>query len=87
MHACFHYTYNVCNLFHVKNPIAHVEHEASTSKIGEYHLFYFQKGIDPEKATIAIINGFCRVVFNEIPLEFSTKVNQLMNLKLEGSVE
>ena len=44
-------------------------------------------GIDPKKAKTTIINGFCRVVFNEIPLEFPTKVNQLMNLKLEGSVE
>jgi len=71
----------------VKNPTARVEHEASTSKIGEDQLFYFQqRGIDPEKAVAAIINGFCRVVFNELPLEFAAEVNQLMSLKLEGSV-
>ncbi|KAL4182793.1 hypothetical protein AMTRI_Chr11g152030 [Amborella trichopoda] len=71
----------------VMNPTARVEHEASTSKIGEDQLFYFQqRGIDHEKAVAAIIGGFCRDVFNELPLEFSAEVNQLMSLKLEGSV-
>lgn len=71
----------------VKDPTARVEHEASTSKIGEDQLFYFQqRGIDPEKAVAAIIGGFCRDVFNELPLEFAAEVNQLMSLKLEGSV-
>ncbi|KAL2649637.1 hypothetical protein R1flu_017765 [Riccia fluitans] len=71
----------------VKDPTARVEHEASTSKIGEDQLFYFQqRGIDVEKAVAAIIGGFCRDVFNELPLEFAAEVNQLMSLKLEGSV-
>lgn len=71
----------------VKEPTSRVEHEASTSKIGEDQLFYFQqRGIEAEKAVAAIIGGFCREVFNELPLEFSAEVNQLMKLKLEGSV-
>jgi len=71
----------------VKNPSARVEHEASTSKIGEDQLFYFQqRGIDAEEAVGVIISGFCREVFNELPLEFAAEVNQLMSLKLEGSV-
>ncbi|CAI5483446.1 unnamed protein product [Closterium sp. Yama58-4] len=71
----------------VKDPTARVEHEASTSKIGEDQLFYFQqRGIDAEKAVGMLISGFCREVFNELPLEFASEVNQLMSLKLEGSV-
>jgi Fe-S cluster assembly protein SufB len=71
----------------VKNPSARVEHEASTSKIGEDQLFYFQqRGIDPEAAVGVIISGFCQEVFQELPLEFAAEVNQLMSLKLEGSV-
>lgn len=71
----------------VKNPSARVEHEASTSKIGEDQLFYFQqRGIDHEQAVAAMIGGFCRDVFDQLPSEFSAEVNALMNLKLEGSV-
>jgi FeS assembly protein SufB len=71
----------------VREPSARVEHEASTSKIGEDQLFYFQqRGIDVEDAVGMIISGFCREVFNELPLEFAAEVNQLMSLKLEGSV-
>ncbi|CAI0474651.1 unnamed protein product [Linum tenue] len=71
----------------VKNPTARVEHEATTSKIGEDQLFYFQqRGIDYERAMAAMISGFCRDVFNELPDEFGAEVNQLMSLKLEGSV-
>ncbi|MCD7451045.1 UPF0051 protein abci8, chloroplastic [Datura stramonium] len=70
-----------------KNPTARIEHEATTSKIGEDQLFYFQqRGIDYEKAMAAMISGFCRNVFNELPDEFGAEVNQLMSLKLEGSV-
>ncbi|CAK9175722.1 unnamed protein product [Ilex paraguariensis] len=70
-----------------KNHTARVEHEATTSKIGEDQLFYFQqRGIDYEKAMAAMISGFCRDVFNELPDEFGAEVNQLMSLKLEGSV-
>lgn len=71
----------------VRDPTAVVEHEASTSKIGEDQLFYFQqRGVDAEQAVGAIIGGFCRDVFNELPLEFAAEVNELMSLKLEGSV-
>ena len=71
----------------VKEPNSRVEHEASTSKIGEDQLFYFQqRGIEAEEAVGMIINGFCKEVFNELPMEFAAEVNQLMNLKLEGSV-
>eukprot|EP00197_Chlamydomonas_leiostraca_P003843 CAMPEP_0202865926 /NCGR_PEP_ID=MMETSP1391-20130828/6699_1 /ASSEMBLY_ACC=CAM_ASM_000867 /TAXON_ID=1034604 /ORGANISM="Chlamydomonas leiostraca, Strain SAG 11-49" /LENGTH=533 /DNA_ID=CAMNT_0049545817 /DNA_START=98 /DNA_END=1699 /DNA_ORIENTATION=+ len=71
----------------VREPSAVVEHEASTSKIGEDQLFYFQqRGVDAEKAVGAIISGFCREVFNELPLEFAAEVNELMSLKLEGTV-
>ncbi|KAI5656803.1 hypothetical protein M9H77_25596 [Catharanthus roseus] len=69
------------------NPTARIEHEATTSKIGEDQLFYFQqRGIEYEKAMAAMISGFCRDVFNELPDEFGAEVNQLMSLKLEGSV-
>ncbi|KAF3790590.1 UPF0051 protein [Nymphaea thermarum] len=72
---------------YIQNPSARVEHEASTSKIGEDQLFYFQqRGIDNEKAVAAIIGGFCKDVFNELPLEFAAEVSQLMSLKLEGTV-
>ncbi|KIY95500.1 hypothetical protein MNEG_12463, partial [Monoraphidium neglectum] len=71
----------------VREPSAVVEHEASTSKIGEDQLFYFQqRGIEVEDAVGVIISGFCREVFNELPLEFAAEVNELMSLKLEGSV-
>ncbi|XP_010481751.1 PREDICTED: putative UPF0051 protein ABCI9 [Camelina sativa] len=71
----------------VKNPSARVEHEASTSKIGEDQLFYFeQRGIDHERALAAMISGFCRDVFNKLPDEFGAEVNHLMSIKLERSV-
>jgi len=71
----------------VRDPSARVEHEASTSKIGEDQLFYMQqRGMDMEEAVGMIISGFCREVFNELPMEFAAEVNQLMSLKLEGSV-
>lgn len=69
------------------NSTARIEHEATTSKIGEDQLFYFQqRGIDYEKAMAAMISGFCMDVFNELPNEFGAEVKQLMSLKLEGSV-
>jgi FeS assembly protein SufB len=71
----------------VKNPTARVEHEASTSKIGDDQLFYFQqRGIAPDKAMAAMISGFCRDVFNELPDEFGAEMNGLMSIKLENSV-
>jgi Fe-S cluster assembly protein SufB len=71
----------------VQNPTAQVEHEASTSKIGEDQLFYFaQRGISPEDAVSMIISGFCREVFNELPMEFAAEADKLMALKLENAV-
>ena len=71
----------------VRNPSAIVEHEASTSKISEDQLFYFQqRGVAMEEAVALIIGGFCKEVFNELPQEFSAEVSGLMSLKLEGSV-
>ena len=71
----------------VKNSTAQLEHEASTSKIGEDQLFYFaQRGINPEEAVSMIINGFCRDVFQQLPMEFAVEATKLLGLKLEGSV-
>ena len=71
----------------VQNSTAQVEHEASTSKIGEDQLFYFaQRGISPEDAVSMIISGFCREVFNELPMEFAAEADKLMALKLENTV-
>ena len=71
----------------VRNPTARVEHEASTSKIGEDQLFYFaQRGIGAEAAVSMIINGFCKEVFQQLPMEFAVEATQLLGLKLEGSV-
>lgn len=78
---------NTYPYINVRDPSARVEHEASTSKIGEDQLFYCQqRGIDMEAAVAMIISGFCQEVFNELPMEFAEEVNQLMSLKLEGSV-
>jgi Fe-S cluster assembly protein SufB len=64
-----------------------VEHEASTSKIGEDQLFYFsQRGISPEDAISMMISGFCKDVFNQLPMEFAVEADKLLSLKLEGSV-
>ncbi|OGA04066.1 MAG: Fe-S cluster assembly protein SufB [Betaproteobacteria bacterium RIFCSPLOWO2_02_FULL_62_17] len=69
------------------NPAAMVEHEASTSKIGEDQLFYFaQRGIGAEEAVSMIINGFCKDVFQQLPMEFAVEATKLLGLKLEGSV-
>ena len=71
----------------VGNPTGQVEHEASTSKIGEDQLFYFQqRGIDVEEAVSAIINGFVKEVYDELPMEFAVEATKLLGLKLEGSV-
>lgn len=71
----------------VRNPTAQVEHEASTSKIGEDQLFYFaQRGINAEAAVSMIINGFCKDVFQQLPMEFAVEATQLLGLKLEGAV-
>ena len=71
----------------VQNSTAKVEHEASTSKIGEDQLFYFsQRGIGSEEAISMIINGFCKDVFTQLPMEFAVEATKLLGLKLEGSV-
>ena len=71
----------------VQNSTTKIEHEASTSKIGEEQIFYFlQRGISLEQAIGLIISGFCREVFTELPLEFAVEADRLLSLKLEGSV-
>ena len=71
----------------VRNDSATVEHEASTSRIGEDQLFYFaQRGIGAEEAISMIINGFCKDVFRQLPMEFAVEATQLLGLKLEGSI-
>jgi Fe-S cluster assembly protein SufB len=70
-----------------ENPTAKVEHEASTSKIGEDQLFYFaQRGISSEDAISMLISGFCKDVFNQLPMEFAAEADKLLSLKLEGTV-
>nr|YP_010156047.1 Iron-sulfur cluster assembly protein SufB [Cumathamnion serrulatum]QQY85262.1 Iron-sulfur cluster assembly protein SufB [Cumathamnion serrulatum] len=71
----------------VQNPYSKVEHEASTSKIGEEQIFYFlQRGINIEDAVSLMINGFCKEILNELPMEFAMEADRLLNLKLEGTV-
>ncbi|MEM7771593.1 MAG: Fe-S cluster assembly protein SufB [Cyanobacteria bacterium P01_E01_bin.6] len=71
----------------VQNNTAKVEHEASTSKIGEDQLFYFlQRGISAEDAVSMMISGFCKDVFSQLPMEFAVEADRLLALKLEGSV-
>jgi len=71
----------------VKNSSAHMEHEASTSKIGEDQLFYLrQRGLKQEDAVSMIVNGFCKEVFRELPMEFAVEAQKLLSISLEGSV-
>ncbi len=71
----------------IKDKSAVVEHEATTSKIGEDQLFYCnQRGIDNEKAVSLIVNGYCKEVFNQLPMEFAVEAQKLLALSLEGSV-
>ena len=71
----------------VQNSTTKIEHEASTSKIGEEQIFYFlQRGICLEKAVELMISGFCREIFKKLPLEFAAEADKLLTLKLEGSV-
>lgn len=70
-----------------KNSTAHIEHEASTSKIGEDQLFYCrQRGLRTEDAVSLIVNGFCKKVFNELPMEFAVEAQKLLEVSLEGSI-
>ncbi|CAM1359758.1 component of SufBCD complex (fragment) [Tenacibaculum sediminilitoris] len=71
----------------VKNKSAQIEHEATTSKIGEDQLFYCnQRGIDTEKAIALIVNGFSKEVLNKLPMEFAVEAQKLLEISLEGSV-
>jgi Fe-S cluster assembly protein SufB len=71
----------------VKNSSSQLEHEASTSKIGEDQLFYCrQRGLSNEDAVSMIVNGFCKEVFRELPMEFAVEAQKLLTVSLEGSV-
>ena len=70
-----------------KNPTAVVEHEATTSKVSDDQMFLCQqRGIDPEKAVSMIVNGFCKEVFKELPMEFAVEAGKLLEVSLEGAV-
>jgi Fe-S cluster assembly protein SufB len=71
----------------ISNPTAQMEHEATTSKIGEDQIFYCnQRGISTEDAVSMIVNGFCKEVFRELPMEFAVEAQKLLGVSLEGSV-
>jgi Fe-S cluster assembly protein SufB len=71
----------------VKNPTARVEHEATTSKIGADQLFYCrQRGLSEEEAVSMLVNGFCKEVFKELPMEFAVEAQKLLSVSLEGAV-
>jgi Fe-S cluster assembly protein SufB len=71
----------------VRNSTATMEHEASTSKIGEDQIFYLrQRGLSAEDAVSLIVNGFCKEVFRELPMEFAVEAQRLLGISLEGSV-
>ena len=71
----------------IENKSARVEHEATTSKIGEDQLFYLQaRGLSEEDAINMIVNGYCKEVFNELPMEFAAEAQKLLAISLEGSV-
>ncbi len=71
----------------VRNPSARVEHEATTSKIDEDQMFYCQqRGLKQEDALSLIVNGFCKEVLKELPMEFAVEAQKLLAVSLEGSV-
>jgi Fe-S cluster assembly protein SufB len=71
----------------IRNPTAKVEHEATTSKISDDQLFYCQqRGLSEEDAVSMIVNGFCKEVFNELPMEFAVEAQKLLSVSLEGAV-
>ena len=71
----------------VNNPTSRVEHEATTSKIGEDQIFYCnQRGLSTEDAINMIVNGYCKEVFRELPMEFAVEAQNLLAVSLEGSV-
>jgi len=70
-----------------QNPSANLEHEATTSKISEDQLFYLmQRGLSEEAAVSMIVNGFCKEVFRELPMEFAVEAQKLLDISLEGAV-
>jgi Fe-S cluster assembly protein SufB len=70
-----------------RHPGAVVEHEATTSKVSDDQLFLCQqRGLDPEKAVSLIVNGFCKEVFRELPMEFAVEAGKLLEVSLEGAV-
>ena len=70
-----------------KNSTAQIEHEATTSKIGEDQIFYCnQRGISTQDAINMIVNGYCKEVFKKLPMEFAVEAQKLLNVSLEGSV-
>ena len=78
---------HTCPYIEVRNPTGRVEHEASTSKIGEDQIFYCkQRGLSGEDAVNMIVNGFCKEVFRELPMEFAVEAQKLLGVSLEGSV-
>jgi Fe-S cluster assembly protein SufB len=71
----------------IKNTSSQMEHEASTSKIGEDQIFYCrQRGLSTEDAVNMIVSGFCKEVFRELPMEFAVEAQKLLGVSLEGSV-
>ena len=71
----------------VRNPSAHIEHEATVSKVSDEQLFYCQqRGISDEDAVAMIVNGFCKEVFKQLPMEFAVEAQKLMEISLEGAV-
>ena len=71
----------------VRNPSARVEHEATTSKISEDQMFYCRsRGLSQEDALSLIVNGFCKEVLKELPMEFAVEAQKLLAVSLEGSV-
>ena len=70
-----------------KNSTANIEHEATTSKISEEQLFYInQRGLNQEEAVSLIVNGFCKEVLQQLPMEFAVEAQKLVGISLEGSV-
>ena len=71
----------------VKNKSSQIEHEATTSRIGEDQMFYCnQRGIDDESAIALIVNGYCKDILNQLPMEFAIEAQKLLEISLEGSV-
>ena len=74
-------------MIEVQNDSSTVEHEASTSRISEEQLFYLRsRGLDQEETISMLVNGFCKEVFKQLPLEFSVEAVKLIEMKLENSV-